>query len=656
MRSAFCKDQAFGVPKDFTAEEIDLLCFFRDDDISQSLLPAAPRITAAAPTTAAVGAAAVGAGEPRSAGKSTRDYLPEILKHIDKSLLVGVMDADMYTTIKPPVIDTGGKALDPKSSKEIVVNTHDDLAATYPTVEPLPDISPPRSHTDYPEYLARMDLLLAKLRKEREKDDGRRAIELDTQIDIVEKKIREHVSYITNAIAPPTVNAKGRYSAVRLAPSDGSPCGEGFVREKLRGIVQDIPNSVATVVWNNVELNADVSYCLPYALVDDIRNNRSCDWRLGSRVITYRAETGTIEYTCMCKYPELFGGPSCNRQVACAYEEDGLIKYRQFYDRVKGDYLNHEQLVNRGIETDGGLYALHPTDKYPRFVCDCRSSRQIMTANIHPLVCLPDPCYPASPFDVSGTRITSGFGLATDSDQCNCEPGYLKFGGRTTCMPKEVALRAPFTGAGRKNAEQVRIQREGSTKFSMYRFSNMDANTGNMIGPVTYYGIPKYDSDMTRVCFERVPLQCDRCAAIKMAMQKATGMVSLPDTPQSRSLVASEANVVLASTEDICSANALHQGECVVHRDADATCKKNVHSQSKVFQIISKYKGESLNNPEEVYKELTGEAAYRCAPGHSIIFNVNQTVCAPSSPSLKYMPAVFEPKFLMTMAGGMSSR
>lgn len=520
----------------------------------------------------------------------------------------------------------------------------------------LPDLTPPKRHSEYPKYFEKLNKVVEILENAKrvtvssgEISEVRELIKkrdmaFDAQVQEVKKAIVRHENYVKNAIAPPTVKTDERYAAIRVAPMDGGPCGEGFVRGNLRDLLRDskvgdkiAPKEAATiakVVWNSVVLHPDTDYCLPYALVDEIRNNTSCDWRLGNRVVIYRPETGTTEYTCECKYPDLFSGPACNRQVACVQADDSvsnIAQYTPFWDRLKLEALNHEQLVERSVEKpEVGLYEVLP-DGYPRYTCKCNHAQGgRKTVNIHPLVCLPDPCFPATPLEYD---FPMDYGLRHDKNACSCRGDtHLSLGGDTACIPHQVAMQTPFVLSNDADRERAQLMSLGKSTATLYlnRFSNMDANTGGMLGPVTYYGIPKRDDDMRRVAFERVKLQCHRCTEIKTTMQRATGIENMIHSPDSSAmaLLKAEANVVFDRTESICSATPFHfWGKCEYTSEYDAKCTNNKPD----FEFtVSRYdKGTAINHDYLMYDELRGfTSVNRCNKGYGIVFTVNNATCA----------------------------
>lgn len=184
--------------------------------------------------------------------------------------------------------------------------------------------------------------------------------------------------------------------------------------------------------WNGVKIDPDGYYCYPVDFHQEERTPKPpsrCPSSLGSLVVEYDSINRKFTQSCVCKYPDIFNGESCDQYVAC-----GIIQRTQD---------NKENIIRVGLKDNYTTEVLRfdvggtdPTDLLanrnlrdklvsgaPRYTCDCSDQRLTdtrYTNAIHPLLCLPDPCFPTLKF---GIPHPSALGLRIDSrgvPSCSC--------------------------------------------------------------------------------------------------------------------------------------------------------------------------------------------------------------------------------------------
>lgn len=305
-------------------------------------------------------------------------------------------------------------------------------------------------------------------------------------------------------------------------PITSSDCREkdGFVKTSIKDLVKNKVNSVAVNIldtidflWNGTTLDVTQVYCLPKVFTQHIINRVTnatgmlCNAYTGYEIIAYNK--GNVTTSCMCKYPDIFTGLTCNKQVACGIRQaDDTVVYSRLLDRKTNETVDPLDFLI-GKRPASSLREIY-TDGRPRFVCDCRNGYPSLrlTHVIHPLQCMPDPCFPtlnALPHDAAP-------GLDWDM-RCQCGNGdvtRLRAMGlrQSHCIPIK-----PHSVLHDKNKAAEYIV--NNTNCLPVR---MLAGDGPFIFPEEHYAHAKSDGH-----FYAEADPCDFCEKLKTSLKTLTG-------------------------------------------------------------------------------------------------------------------------------------
>lgn len=344
-------------------------------------------------------------------------------------------------------------------------------------------------------------------------------------------------------------------STLTYADDPETVCTHGFTRTSLRDIFRDKIDRrngafvIPTIHWNRVQLDPDQMYCLPFKFVDSLVDNKTCNNpHTGIMVVSY--ENGRLDLSCKCKYPDLWGGPHCDRQMCCITTTHyGVSTYFPIWD-----YLKNKEVVSYDGSFD---IRQRMPDGTARIRCKCSNAYTMRyTTAIHPLHCLPDPCFPT----LTNQPPSSAKGLNPVTMKCECGPDLTAIGGDTACVRLESNLVKITPHDVRKDVDSVKLPRYGSlcTARNEIPYFAFDGNGASELAGIEYYANEILDRWRWYTCVN----PCQDCDEIKRGIKYVAGLGVGSTANDMRQLMYA---VPKLENESICTSSPGRFGICTVN-------------------------------------------------------------------------------------------
>jgi hypothetical protein len=182
-------------------------------------------------------------------------------------------------------------------------------------------------------------------------------------------------------------------------------------------------------LYNGSLLYPGQSYCLP-----DGHSSFGCKNGVSYMNSTFNPISLAPEYTCTCKFPDIFGGSACDQIIACR-DPENVSRICPVQDYLTNTLIDLETYTGR---ENINFYETLDTGE-PRYRCACKKTNPLMTSAFSQWRCVRDPCFAHLDFPPhsSALGLIDNINMASDSVDCECgDPSTTRLysNGKLRCL------------------------------------------------------------------------------------------------------------------------------------------------------------------------------------------------------------------------------